>query len=165
MSTVFLVCGNTAAGKSTYSAKLAQYHSGIQFSIDSWMQTLYGADYSPAMHDFDWLVERTERCKIQMRQIAEALIENGITVVLDFGFGDIESRKFYREWAVAQGAEASVHFLDVPMEERLKRLHKRNEEKGSTFVFEVTDEMFNYMEQKFIPPTDEELKNGLRICE
>ena len=163
MCTVFLICGNTAAGKSTYSIELAKQQSGIQFSIDPWMQTLYGIDYNPSVHDFNWLVERVERCKIQMRQIAELLIKNGINVVLDWGFGDIESRKFYREWAVAQGAEVSLHFIDVPIEERRKRLHKRNEEKGSTFVFEVTDEMFNYVEPKFIPPTDTELINGLRI--
>jgi predicted kinase len=163
VSTVFLVCGNTAAGKSTYSKELAKQHNAILFSIDPWMQTLYGADYNPQAHDFTWLIERTERCKTQMRRIAEMLIEKGINIILDFTFGDAESRKFYHEWAIMQGADVSLHFLDVPIEERRKRLHKRNEEKGPTYVFEVTDEMFNYMELKFSPPTDEELFNSLRI--
>ena len=163
MSTVFLICGNTAAGKSTYSMELAKKYKAIPLSIDPWMQTLYGDDYIPQEHNFEWLIERTERCKAQMRQIAELLISQGINVIFDFGFGDMESRKYYREWALSQGAEVSLHFLDVPVEERRKRVHKRNKETDATFAFEVTDEMFDYVESMFVPPSDEELQNGTRI--
>ena len=163
MSTVFLICGNTAAGKSTYSGELAKQHNAIQFSIDPWMQTLYGDDYDSQKHNFEWLIERTERCKTQMRQIAQSLILQGVNVIFDFGFGDKESRKYYREWAFSQGVEISLHFLDVPVEERRARVHKRNQEKSDTFAFEVTDEMFDYVETMFTPPSDEELANGLRI--
>ena len=163
MSTVFLICGNTAAGKTTYSAELAKQYNAIQFSIDPWMQVLYSDDYDPQVHSFQWLIERTERCKTQMRIIAESLIKQGINVIFDFGFGDVETRKYYREWAVAQGAEVSLHFLDVPVEERRKRVHKRNEEKGASFAFEVTDEMFDYVESMFVPPSDDELINGVHI--
>jgi len=127
------------------------------------MQTLYSADYDPKMHSFDWLIERTERCNTQIRQIAELLIKQGINIILDFGFADVESRKFYREWPASHGANVSVHFLDIPVEERRKRLHKRNEERGETFMFEVTDEMFDYVESMFVPPSEEELINGLRL--
>jgi len=127
------------------------------------MQTLYGEDYDPEKHNLEWLTERTERCKAQIRQIAQSLISQSINVVFDFGFGDLESRKYYREWASSQGAEVSLHFLDVPAQERLERVHKRNKEKGATFAFEVTDEMFDYVETMFIPPSDEELANGFRI--
>ncbi len=163
ISTVFIVCGNTAAGKSTYSAALAKEQNAIRFSIDPWMQTLYGADYNPSKNDFNWLIERTERCKIQMRHIAEQLIAQNISVVLDFGFGDRQSREYYRTWAISHGAEVSLHFLDVPMEERRRRVRKRNEEKGATFAFEVTDEMFDYVEAMFTPPSDDELVNGVRV--
>ncbi len=53
MSTVYMVCGNTAAGKSTYSAALAKKQHAITFSIDPWMQTLYRADFDPATNNFD----------------------------------------------------------------------------------------------------------------
>ena len=52
MSTVYLICGNTGAGKSTYSSLLAQQESAILFSIDPWMQNLYSADYNPKVHPF-----------------------------------------------------------------------------------------------------------------
>ncbi len=162
-STVFLICGNTAAGKSTYAAKLAEETGGVRFSVDPWMQTLYGADYDPTKHDFGWLIERTERCKTQMRQIAGRLLCLGIDVILDFGFGDAASRADYRAWAASLGANASLHFLDVSAEERRTRVHRRNEEKSETFAFPVTDEMFDYVETLFIPPTDEELAGGVLI--
>ncbi len=163
MCTVYFVCGNTAAGKSTYSAALAKEQSAICFSVDPWMQTLYGADYNPAKDNFNWLIDRTERCKAQMRQIAEQLIARNISIVLDFGFGDMKSREYYRTWANSLGAEVSLHFLDVSVEERRRRVRKRNKEKGETFAFEVTDEMFDYVEAMFMPPSDDELVNGVHI--
>lgn len=163
MRMVFLICGNTAAGKSTYAIKLAAEQNAIRFSLDPWMQTLFGADYDSHGNDFNWLIERTERCKTQIRQISEQLIRQGINIVLDLGFGDIASRQYYRDWAAAHGADVSLHFLDVPAEERRNRVRNRNREKGPTFAFEVTDQMFDYIEAMFVPPSDEELINGLRI--
>ncbi|NJD01816.1 MAG: ATP-binding protein [Ruminiclostridium sp.] len=163
MSTVFMICGNTAAGKSTYSLKLAKQENAIRFSIDPWMQTLYGADYDPQIHDFVWLIDRTERCKIQMREIAELLIKQNINIILDFGFGDIESRNYYKKWAESFGAEVSLHFLDVSTEERRERVHKRNKEQGPTYAFKVTDKMFDYVEPMFTPPSEDELINGLIV--
>jgi predicted kinase len=159
ISTVYMVCGNTAAGKSTYSRALAKKHNAILFSIDPWMQALYGADYNPAKNDFNWLMERTERCKKQIREIAEQIIAQNRSVVLDFGFGDKESRDYYRTWAISQGAEVSLHFLDVPVEERRRRVRERNKEKGATFSFEVTDAMFDYVETMFTPPSEDEQAN------
>ena len=45
--------------------------------------------------------------------------------------------KLLREWAISLGANVSLHFLDIPTEERRKRVHIRNKEKGLTFAFEV----------------------------
>ena len=54
-------------------------------------------------------------------------------------------------------------FLRRACEERRKRVHKRNKETDATFAFEVTGEMFDYVESMFVPPSDEELQNGTRI--
>lgn len=163
MSTVYLICGNTASGKSTYSIQFSEEINAIHFSIDPWMQTLYGPDYNPETHDFDWLLERTERVKSQMRKIAEPIIRSGISIVLEIGFGDFDSRAYYRNWAKSIGADVCIHYLDIPVEERRRRVRKRNEEKGPTFAFEVTDEMFDYVEGMFSPPDEDELVGGKRI--
>ena len=163
MSTVFMICGNTAAGKSTYSMALSKQENAICFSIDPWMMTLYGEDYNPEENDFSWLLERLTRCQTQIRQVAELLIQKKVNVILDFGFGDIETRRMHKEWAEKLGAEVSLHFLDVPVEERRRRVQHRNQEQGETFAFEVTDEMFDYVNPLFSPPSEDELKNGLFI--
>ncbi|KMT20787.1 AAA family ATPase [Clostridium cylindrosporum] len=163
MSKLYLICGNTAAGKSTYTKKLATEKNAISFSIDQWMQTLYGDDYNSKVHDMKWLLERCERCKNQIKEVAQGLLNSGIDVIFDFTFGDFESREFYRNWAKSLGIEVSLHFLDIPVDERKRRLRKRNKEKGETFSFEVTEEMFDYVEGLFKPPTDKELENGTVI--
>ena len=164
MSKVILVCGNTASGKSTYSMKIAKEYNAVWFSIDSWMQTLYGEDYNPGKNDFAWLLERTERCKKLIRSIAERNIEQDINIVLEIGFGDIKSREYYHKWGSDHGAEVYVHYLDVPVEIRRERVRKRNSEKGETFSFEVTDEMFDYVEHLFVPPSDKENINLVSIA-
>ena len=164
MSTVYLICGNTASGKSTHALNLSEQIGAVHFSIDPWMQTLYGSDYNPQIHDFTWLMERTERCKKQIREISESIIKNGISVILEIGFGDFNSREYYRRWARSIGADVSVHYLDIPVEERRRRVKIRNEEKGPTFAFEVTDEMFDYVETMFEPPNEDEMINGKRIA-
>lgn len=163
MSSVFLICGNTAAGKSTYSKELANQKSAIHFCLDDWMKNLYYNDYDAQTQDFSWVAERVERCKLQIRITAEALIRQDINVILEFGFGDVQSRKAYNDWAASLGAKAVVHFLDVPVEIRRERIHKRNAEKGPTFSFEVTDDMFNYVEPMFIAPTEAENINIVKI--
>ena len=50
-------------------------------------------------------------------------------------------------------------------ETRLKRIMKRNNEKGETFEFEVSLEDFNFMENWFEKPDQIEMKDGLRITE
>lgn len=165
MSKVFLICGNTASGKSTVAMKIKQEYNAVLFSIDPWMQTLYGTDYNPEIHDFAWLLERTERCKQIIRQTAEDIINQGMNIVLEIGFGDIDSRKYYHEWAKNQGAEVFVYFLDIPVEIRRERVRRRNSEKGATFSFEVTDEMFDYVEHLFVPPSEDENINLIRITE
>ena len=165
MSKVILVCGNTASGKSTYCMKIAKEYRAVWFSIDPWMQTLFGPDYQPDKHEFAWLSERTERCKNMIRKTAEQLIAQNIDVILEIGFGDIQSRAFYFAWGKEQGAEVVVHYLDVSAEIRRERVHKRNLEKGETFSFEVTDEMFDYMERFFVPPTEAEGIKLVRIIQ
>jgi hypothetical protein len=55
--------------------------------------------------------------------------------------------------------------LDISKETRLKRILKRNNEKGATFEFEVSQENFDFMESWFEKPTEKEITNGIIITE
>jgi predicted kinase len=84
---------------------------------------------------------------------------------LDLGLSKFEHRKKFRTYADTHGFELTIHFLDISKETRHKRVLKRNNEKGETFEFEVTNENFEFMESWFERPNDAEMKNGILISE
>ncbi len=58
-----------------------------------------------------------------------------------------------------------IYFLDISKETRLKRVMKRNNEKGDTFEFEVSKENFDFMEKWFEKPGEMEMYGGVIIAE
>lgn len=52
-----------------------------------------------------------------------------------------------------------LHFVDVPADERWRRVEMRNARKGETYQlgFDVTREMFDFVEGLWESPTDEEM--------
>jgi predicted kinase len=87
--------------------------------------------------------------------------------VLDIGFGQAQSRARFAELARQGGLSVRLHFLDVAANERWRRVQQRNNSKGETchLPFDVTREMFDFVETSWEPPTDEELAlyNGVRV--
>lgn len=55
--------------------------------------------------------------------------------------------------------------MDISKETRLKRVMKRNNEKGDTFEFEVSKENFDFMEKWFEKPGEMEMYGGVIIAE
>lgn len=156
MGTIHLVLGPQGAGKSTYSRQLARQEGAVRFSIDEWMQSMFGPDLPKAM-SLSWIMERVERCEKQIWSVAAQVSQSGGGVVLDLGFTKLESRKAFRQRAEAIGAEVQLHILDAPYATRKERVMSRNAEKGETYSFEVTPMMFDFMEKEFQRPTEEEL--------
>lgn len=152
---VNLICGSTGAGKTTYARSLASEHSAIRFSIDEWMSELFWPDQQVGA-DYRWAVERVERCERQIWAVSREILSRGGSVVLDLGFTTREQRERFRAWADEAGAETVTHYLATDVATRRTRVHQRNATKGETFAFEVTDEMFDFMETIFEPPTGDE---------
>lgn len=162
MSRVIIVCGQTGAGKTTYSIKKANEIKAIKFSIDPWMQTLFSKDMKSL--DFNWMMERVERCQIQIWELAEQIIFNRGSVVLDLGFTTKEQRKFFIHKVKKLGLHAEIHYIITPSSIREQRVIKRNIQKDpAVYAFEVTDQMFQFMEPRFEPPSDDELSSGVVI--
>ena len=57
------------------------------------------------------------------------------------------------------GLPVELHFLDVPASDRWRRIEARNAEKQETYQlpFDVTREMFDFVESIWEPPADAEL--------
>lgn len=163
---VHLICGSTGAGKTTYALDLAERLGAVRFSIDEWMTALFWMD-SPQPIDPAWSMERVERCYSQMWTMAVQVASRGVPCLLDFGFTLRSSRAKFAGLARSAGFSPQLHFVDVPLEERWRRVQKRNASKGSTaqLNFEVTREMFDFVETLWEPPTDEEMAacDGVRI--
>ena len=156
MGTVHIVFGPQGAGKTTYSLRLAEETHAVHFSIDDWMNQLFGPDLPKSMN-FGWIMERVRRCESRIWATASEIARTGGNVVLDLGFMKIDSRTEFRNQAEEHNLPCQLHFVDAPHDVRRSRVLARNTERGETFSFEVTPGMFDFMENEFERPTDDEL--------
>ncbi len=161
MPRLILVTGQTGAGKTSYSLRLASDINAIRFSIDPWMQTLYGPDTDIGNPDYNWMIERVYRCYNQVWETASQVLNSGGNVILDLGFTEQAQRRQFIEQGKTLGIEAEVHYLKVDVAQRRQQVAKRNRDKDpQLFAFEVTRPMFDFMETRFEEPTATELQHG-----
>jgi predicted kinase len=150
-----LVAGSTGAGKSTAAREIAERVGGVRFSMDEWMSALYWMD-CPEKNDLPWALERVARCEAQIAAVAGELAEVGVSSVLDLGFTQRSQRLGWLKRAQAVGVECVLHVLEVDVEVRWERVCERNRGESMTFTFEVTREMFEFMEARWELPSEEE---------
>jgi predicted kinase len=163
---VHLICGSTGAGKTTYALRLCDRLGAIRFSIDEWMAALFWVD-TPQPLDPSWSMERVERCLTQIWALVLRITARNVPCVLDIGFGETQSRARFAALAREAGLSVQLHFIDVPAAERWCRVEARNAQKGETYQlrFDITREMFDFVEGLWEPPTDAEMLayNGILI--
>jgi predicted kinase len=162
VSQVHIVFGPQGAGKSFYARKLAESRKATRFSIDEWMAGLYGPDL-PSPMNLAWIMERVQRCERQIWSVAQQIVQNGASVVLDLGFMKVQNRSAFIARASDAGVAARLHYVTAPYDLRKARVTTRNEEKGDTFAFEVTPVMFEFMEAQFEAATEVELATATMI--
>jgi predicted kinase len=150
-----LVAGSTGAGKSTAAREIAARVGGVRFSIDAWMNALYWMD-CPEKNDFPWALERVGRCEAQIEAVARELARVGVDAVLDLGFTTRAQRMEWLKRARAAGMGCVLHVLEVDAETRWARVLERNSGDSGTYSFEVTREMFDFMEERWEAPSLEE---------
>jgi predicted kinase len=154
-ASVHMVFGPQGAGKTTFAQRLADEERAVRFSIDEWMEALYGQDL-PRPIDLPWVMERVARCERRIWQVGAEVTRRGGSVVLDLGFMRVEDRTRFAALARAEGAEVKLHFVTAPTSIRRERVLARNREKSASFSFEVTPAMFAFMEARFEAPSDHE---------
>lgn len=163
---IHLICGSTGAGKTTYAQALSDRIGGIRFSIDEWMTVLFWMD-SPQPLQPAWSMERVERCLAQIWLTASGVAQRGVPCVLDIGLSQASSRARFGKLANERGLSTQLHYVDVPAEERWRRVEARNAAKGGTYhlPFDVTRDMFDFVETLWEPPTDAEMaaSHGVKI--
>ena len=93
-------------------------------------------------------------------------LENSKTdSILDLGLSKFEHCKKFRKFGNLNNYQLTIHYLDVSKDIRWNRVMKRNGEKGEIFEFEVSKVNFDFMENWFEKPTEEEMIGGIIIKE
>lgn len=161
-----MVCGSTGAGKTTYALGLAEDLPAVRFSIDEWMSALFWMDRAVPI-DPAWAMARVWRCYEQIWSVSMGVLGIGAAVLLDLGFSTRQQRSYFASRAADLGVPVTLHFLDVAVEERWRRVERRNAEQGPTpqLAFAVTQAMFDHVESLWEAPLDEEMRalNGVRV--
>ena len=121
-ATLHLMVGLPGSGKTTRARQLEEDTGAIRFTPDEWQLRLFGDETDDPRHD----ARHTEIEQI-MWQLAEKLLQRGVSVILDYGFWAEEERLHFCSRASALGADFVVHFMDVPLAELLRRIALRNQ--------------------------------------
>jgi len=159
---LYLIVGNTGAGKTTYAQTLKMENKALLFTIDKWNQTLFFQDKKET-DGVEWVLERIDRAEKVMMDTIIQLESLGIDSILDLGLSKGEHREKWRRFAQEHGFKTQIHFLNIDRDTRRNRVTQRNDEKGDSFEFEVNEEAFNFMESWFEKPTEEELQDAIII--
>jgi len=155
MPSIHLIEGPVGAGKSTYAQKLSRQHEAAHLDLDEWMVTLFSPD-RPDTDFMLWYNTCKGRCIEQIWLVSNAMLDVGQSVVLELGLVTLADREdFYRRVDVAD-VDLHVVVLDVPKEERYRRVQKRNAEASGTFKMAVSDEIFEMANSAWQPPGDTE---------
>ena len=148
---LYLLCGLPGSGKTTRARELKEAGKGVLFNADEWVCDRYPEDAEEAARDGrKVLIEQTQWA------LAERLLTDGTSVILDWGVWTREERAGYRQRARELGAVVETVFLDVPLETLHERIAARNRDLPPG-TFHISAEEFDEWAALFEPPTGAEL--------
>lgn len=147
---LYLMCGKIASGKSTFAKKLSSDATCVLISEDEWLSKLYPGE----IHSLDDYVRCSRRIKDVVEDHAVALLQAGVSVVLDFPANTTTSRAWMR--GIFEGAASGheLHYFDVADEVCKARLRERNAEGHHAFA--PSEEDFDLFTGYFEAPSEEE---------
>lgn len=152
MATLHLMVGLPCSGKTTLAQRLEHELPALRLTVDEWHIRLFGQDAEEPEHD-----ARHGLIEAMLWNIAGRALELGTNVILDYGFWAREEREDYRLRAKQLGAGSEVHYLNVPEDELLRRLEKRNS-RPSQESFLISEEAMKPWIAFFQKPTLDELE-------
>ncbi|WP_298961961.1 ATP-binding protein [uncultured Roseibium sp.] len=149
-TTLHMLCGKIASGKSTFAKTLSADPKTIMISEDLWLSGLYG-DELVSIADY---VRCSERLKQTIAPHIVALLKSGLSVVLDFPANTREQRLWIRHLFEEAGCHHKLHYFDVPDQVCKARLKARNA--SGTHKFLVSEDVFDKISSYFQPPQPDE---------
>ncbi|HKP79278.1 MAG TPA: ATP-binding protein [Phenylobacterium sp.] len=159
-ATLHVIFGPSGAGKTTYAHAFARREKAVAFILDDWMAKLFAPDM-PEPLEYDWMIERVQRCEAQIWSTAAGVLAAGTSVILDIGLMRRADRARVREIAQAAELPLQFHFVTASPEARRARVAERNIVRGEGFAIEVTPEIFDFIEGVYEAPDPQELEGAV----
>jgi predicted kinase len=148
--TLYLLCGKIAAGKSTLARRLAARPATLLITEDHWTSNLF-ADELKTIDDYG-------RCSARLRAAMGPhivdILQQGLSVVLDFPANTVSNRDWMRSLIAQSSAAHELHLLDVLDAICMRRLRERNA--GGEHPFQVSDAEYDLFTSHFVPPAASE---------
>jgi len=142
-----LLCGLPGAGKTTLARQLEAALPAVRLCADDWMTAL-----AVDLYDAD----RRARLEATFWSHARRLLELGTSVVLENGFWHRAERDEKLAFGRSIGASVELRFLDVPLDERWRRVDARNRA-GAVDSVVIPYELLASWDALFERPTADEL--------
>ena len=155
-ATLHVIFGPSGAGKTTYAHTFARREKAVAFILDDWMAKLFAPDM-PDPIEYEWMIERVQRCEAQIWSTAASVMAAGTSVVLDLGLMRKADRDRVAEIAVACELPYQFHYVTASKEARRARILERSEAGRDGFGTAVTPDMFDFAEGVFEAPDATEL--------
>ena len=155
--TLYVLCGKTAAGKSTLARELAQRSAAILLVQDEWLDHLYPGD----IVDVPAFAKFSARLRAALTDHICTLLSRGTSVVLDFPGNTRTQRAWFRDLFERANADHELHFIDVPDELCKAQLKERSRHLAASAAW-TTDAEFDAITKFFQPPTADEGFNVIR---
>lgn len=150
-----LLIGPVGAGKTTYAQRQCAQSRAVLLDLDTWMVRLYGDDRRPDDGVLQWYLERRERCRGLIWDLALSLLASGTDVYLETGLlGRGERASFYEEVA-ARDLSMRVCVVDAPRDVRRARVQQRNQS-ANPYTQIVPAPFFEQASDAWEPPDEAE---------
>ena len=156
-SVVYLLCGLTGSGKTTYARRL-EAAGAVRLSVDEEVYARhgrYGVDY-PMSEYFDR--ERPVVEELPWRLVE--LVESGHDVVLDYGLWRRRDRDAYKRLVEAHGGRWRLLYFKVDREVLRQRLADRNRRADANALMVTPSAL-----EDFIARFDEPVGEGEELVE
>jgi len=145
-----MLCGKIASGKSTLAAQLATVPRTVLVAEDACLAALFAHE----LHSLEDYVRCSSNVRNAMAPHVAALLNAGVSVVLDFAANTVRQRNWMRGIVESTKAAHQLHILDVPDEVCLARLRRRNVAGDRPFA--VSEAQFHQFSSHFAAPTTDE---------
>jgi predicted kinase len=149
-STLYLLCGKIAAGKSTLALGLAARPATVLICEDHWTSRLFPG----AMKTIEDYIRYSRRLRDAMGPHVVSLLKAGTSVALDFPANTAALRRCMRALFEEAGAAHELHYLDVSDDACKRRLRARNA--AGEHAFQTSEAEYEIFTRYFAPPSPDE---------